>query len=155
MTEDDWSDDIVSLPFEYAPLNYIYWEHARFADVAVPEITAEVADDGAVLMWLSTQADSEFMPFPVRFIRNTTQAYTWSYHARVTEGNIRILFLHERLDAEVVTPSPLLTFQPDRVLRWVIIPPEAAPLAETLPVHLGAEATVRALADSGLRMVSP
>ncbi len=31
---------------------------------------------------------------------------TWSYHARISEGTIRLLFLHERLDPAVSPPSP-------------------------------------------------
>lgn len=156
LTEADWSASTIFYSFETTPNSAFFWEDARYTDVSVPEISAGVVEDGAVLMWLTTAFDlSEFLPIPIRFSRNTTTAYTWSYYARISEENIRLLFLHERLDPAVSPPDPLATTQPDRILRWVIIPPAAAAAAETLPVHLGADATVRALAEQGFRLSHP
>lgn len=156
LTEADWSASTTFYGFQINPTTGLFWEDARWADVDVPEITTDVVDDGAVLMWITTEFELDgFLPLPVRFTRNTSTAYTWSYYARISEGSIRLLFLHERLDPAVSPPSPLDTTQPDRILRWVIIPPAAAAAAETLPVHLGADATIQALADQGFEGISP
>lgn len=156
VTEADWSSDVIFYGFQVDPNVTFFWEDARYADVDVPEMTADVVENGAVLMWMSTEFGLEgFLPIPVRFSRNTTDAFTWSYHARVSEGAIRLLFLHERLDPSVSPPSPLASTQPDRLLRWVIIPPAAAAAAETLPIHLGADATVQALGEMGYPALTP
>jgi len=156
LTDDDWSSVLIAHYFEHTPNGAYEWERARFANVDVPEISAEVLEDGAVLTWLDTGfGQTNYQPLPVRFIRANNTPYTWSYHAQITEGRIRLLFMHERLDPAVTPPSPLTTVQPDRILRWVIIPPAVTLVAETLPVHLGAEATVRALVDHGFELSGP
>jgi hypothetical protein len=79
-------------------------------------------------------------------------AYYWVHDARVTEGNIRILFYYESLDATVTPPSPLAATQPDRIYRWVIIPPAAASLRATLPLQAGPDAVLAELEEPGFEV---
>jgi len=155
LTEADWSSSTIFYGFQINPSTGFFWEDARYVDVAIPEITAAVIDGGAVLFWMSTNFSfTDFKPLPLQFIRNTTNQYTWTYDYLLSEGSVRFLFRHDRLDAAVAPPDPLSTTQPDRIFRWVIIPPAAAPLLATLPIQDGADAVVAALASRGFDFVT-
>ncbi|MEX2471118.1 MAG: collagen-like protein [Gemmatimonadota bacterium] len=155
LTESDWSDNTIQISFPVNPSTYFFRAPARYTDVAVPEITSGVYDDGAVLVWMSvTDRSPHFAQLPYRFFRNTIDDFTRTYDVVITEGNLRFLFLYEKLDPAATLPSPLDITQPDRVLRWVIIPPASGITGETLPIAQGADATLGALERMGFDVLS-
>ncbi len=155
LTEADWSSSTLSMTFSFSPNSEIFRAPARYVDVAAPEITSEVYENGAVLVWLNvSNLQEHFAQLPYRFFRNSFNAFTWTYDVVVTEGNLRFLFMHEKLDPAVTPPSPLDVTQPDRVFRWVIIPPAAGIAAETLPLSQGADATLGALEQMGFGVLT-
>ncbi len=152
LTEADWSTTTVQLRFNTSPGTYFYAIPARYADVAVSDLTLDVINNGAVLLYTAPDdaRPNEFVPLPYRFrFIDTTVGYYRVLDARVQEGNIRFYYYYEVLDANVTPPSALEATQPDRVFRWVIIPPAAASTLSTLPLAAGPDAVLAELEERG------
>lgn len=152
LTDGDWSTGTTQFSYNNAPGSHIFSVQARYSDVAVSDLTLDVINNGAVLLWLtpSISQPTVFASIPYRFrfiITSTT--YYWVHDAIVSEGNIRFLFFYEPLDASTTPPSPLATTQPDRIYRWVIIPPAAAAMQSTLPLAAGPDAVLAELEERG------
>ena len=152
LTEADWSTNTTQFGYVNGPGSTIFSVPARYSDVAVSDLTLDVINNGAVLLWLTpnTYQPTVFAPIPYRFrFIITTTTFYWVHDALVSEGNIRFLFFYEPLDASTSAPSPLDATQPDRIYRWVIIPPAAAAMQSTLPLAAGPDAVLAELEEQG------
>ena len=118
----------------------------------MPDLTLDVINNGAVLLYTvpDDSRPNEFASLPYRFRSiNSSLAYYWVLDARVQEGNIRFYLYFDVLDSDVTPPDVLAETQPNRIFRWVIIPPAAASMQSTLPLAAGPDAVLAELGARG------
>ncbi len=152
--EADWSTTTVQFGFGTTTGGTSLGKPARYLDIAVPDITADVVTDGAVLVFMQHQNSpaTSFVPLPFEFYQ-LTSSLSWNYLHLISAGNIRVLFFYRDLtDPSNFSDSPLSPAQMTRVYRWVIIPPAAAPVVAELDLALGADAIVSELRHRGFEV---
>lgn len=151
----DWSTTTVQLGLSLTPSSISYGKLARFVDIAVPEITATIAAEGLVAVWMQMKINnlSDYAPLPLRMVLLVSPT-AFHYFPMVSEGNIRVLFFLENLTDPGDVGQPLNYDQATRDYRWVIIPPAAAAEVETLPMDLGPRAVVEELGRRGFQVSS-
>lgn len=127
---------------------------ARFLDLNVPQLTAAVHDGGVVLVWMQVnpsgviQSAQAFVQLPWDFVF-LLASQMFHYDLDITPGRIRVLFFVENLADPSVGIDPLVPVQATRIFRWVIIPPAALSLLQSVRRDDGPEAVLAALAARG------
>lgn len=127
---------------------------ARYLEIDVPEITADVVSAGVVMVWFehapSTQAGIYTqLPYSFRFL-SSTQA--WNFHPEILEGAISVYFFKEDLNDPLANPDPTTPAHPDRSYRWVIIPPAAASIAQGFSPEMTQDEVLTELEAHGFRV---
>lgn len=155
LEEADWSDDLRSATGVHISAGIGFGKPARYLDIEVTDITADVIADGAVLVYMETVRDDGslttlYTQLPHRFLFSLGTV-AWHFDHELTEGNIQVLFFIEDLENPSNTVDPLGPTQATREYRWVILPPAAttAEQVQALPIEVGPDAVVEALEDRG------
>lgn len=144
----DWSAGTIQRGFRTTPSTTSFAAPARFADIPVAAITADVLAGGAILTWLETTSGT-WAPLPFEH-RNVVSSIASLYDVEIRQGSLRVLYSRVDLNDPTALQNPLSVTQPDRNFRWVVIPPAGISLVESLPVHDGADATIAALRAHGM-----
>lgn len=147
--EADWSTDLVQFSYQSDLTEIQFGKRARWIEIAVPELTAEVMASGAVFMWMRP-ISTVLVPLPYRF-QPLTSVWIHNYTHEIREGQIRLLYYLENQEmADDTGLSPLTITQATREFRWMIIPPTVTPNLIDLPLELGPDAVVGELSARGL-----
>jgi hypothetical protein len=144
----DWSAGTVQRQFVTSPGFTSFTASARFVNIPVAAITADVLAGGAILTWLETSLGT-WAPLPFEH-RNIISSIVFLYDVEIRQGSLRVLYSRVDLNNPTASQNPLSVTQPDRNFRWVVIPPAGISLVESLPVHDGADATIAALRAHGV-----
>lgn len=144
----DWSAGTVQRAFVVSPGGTSFTGRARFVNIPVAAITADVLTGGAILTWLEITPGT-WAPLPFEH-KNTASAIVLSYDVEIRQGSLRILYSRVDLNNPTATQDLFAAPQPDRNFRWVVISPAGISLVESLPVHDGADATIAALRAHGV-----
>lgn len=152
----DWSSSTAQTKLGTSPSGTSFSKPARYVDVEVSDITADVITDGAVLVYMQVAPSNDptlYTQLPHRFLF-LSGTVAWHFVTEVTEENIRVLFFLEDLEDPTSFGDPLGPTQPTRDYRWVIIPPAAMTPAQVqaLPIEAGPDAVLDALADQGVEL---
>ena len=116
---------------------------------------AQVVSSGVVMVWFENAPNTNpgiFTQLPYRF-RFAVGTEAWNFHPQVLEGAISVYFFKEDLTNPAANLDPLTPAQPDRLFRWVIIPPAAASIAEGFPPDLSRRQVLEELAEYGFHEV--
>ncbi len=147
-----WSAGTEQVLLDTAPGSISGGDPARYRDITIPEITADVLGGGAIQIWMEVTSGN-WATLPYSF-KHVLSGYERFYEVEVSEGAIRLLFLLRNINDPETIEDPAASPQPDRNFRWVIIPPAAAgpsasPLMTSLPLESGPDETLRELQRRG------
>jgi hypothetical protein len=146
----DWSANTVQRSFQITPTSTSFSTSARFVDIPVAALTAEVLLGGAVLAWLET-TPGVWAPLPFEH-KNISSSIVSAYDVEIRPGSLRLLYSRFDINNPTVSQNPLSLTQPNRNFRWVVIPPAGISLVGALPVHEGVDATIAALRARGVEV---
>ena len=145
----DWSTTVVQFSYQSDPTEIQFGKQARWIEIDLPELTAEVMTSGAVFMWMRP-ISTVLVPLPYRF-QPVTSVWIHNYTHEIREGQITLLYYLENQEiADDISLSPLTITQATREFRWMIIPPTVTTNLIGLPLELGPDAVVGELRDRGL-----
>ncbi len=114
-----------------ADSNYIYStstfsssaKGARMAEIEIPEISADIHENGLVLAYFKPLSDQGWEPLPFSFFsRYTGLAYTTHIHSRSEIGKVNLYYFWERASSTDNIPFNLSTHLiPDYTIKFIII----------------------------------
>jgi hypothetical protein len=151
----DWSSTTTQIPYSTSNSSASFGKPARFLDLNVPQLTAQVHAGGAVLVWMQSAPvlgdANTFVPLPWNFVF-LSSPNTYHYVLDLTPGRIRVLFFVQNLTDPGIFGDPLAPTQATRIFRWVLIPPAAAAAVQALRLDDGPDVAIAELARRGFKV---
>lgn len=95
----------------------------RYADIARPDLTADVLARGVVLVYMQADATvaDKWVPLPYQFLANTLNYYH-NYVYEALEGKVRLHYFYTHNAANASTPPDLITVTlPTRKFKVTVI----------------------------------
>lgn len=151
ITDADWESGTRQLDLGTGPGSTSFGKVARYLEIAVPEISADVVSAGAVMVWFEHSPSSQpgvYTQLPYRFVF-LIGSQAWHFHPEVQEGVVGVYFFKEDLNDPSEITDPTTPTQPDRRYRWVIIPPAASSIVDGLSTEISKEEVLEELARHG------